>query len=195
MIGRGAGHFVLYDPGGPPVGDIHPEAFSKFTVKDKIFISWGGLRGAVPIVFASYALVAGVPHANTIFNIVFFISISSVLIQGTSLPFMARLLKLDLPASDARQHPLDYETSESFKSELVDTTALKGAYIVGKKIVDLKIPQSVMIILIYRNRKYFAPKGSTTIEEGDVLTLMSESKKDIRFIEDMCARALLPAEE
>lgn len=170
-------------------------AFSKFTVKDKIFISWGGLRGAVPIVFASYALVAGVPHANTIFNIVFFISISSVLIQGTSLPFMARLLKLDLPASDARQHPLDYETSESFKSELVDTTALKGAYIVGKKIVDLKIPQSVMIILIYRNRKYFAPKGSTTIEEGDVLTLMSESKKDIRFIEDMCSKALPPAEE
>ena len=80
-------------------------AFSRFSLRDKIFISWGGLRGAVPIVFASYALVAGVPHADTIFNIVFFISISSVLIQGTSLPLMARWLGLDLPSSDARQHP------------------------------------------------------------------------------------------
>ena len=69
-------------------------AFSKFSARDKIFISWGGLRGAVPIVFASYALVSGVPQANTIFNIVFFISISSVLIQGTSLPLMARWLRL-----------------------------------------------------------------------------------------------------
>lgn len=74
-------------------------AFSKFSARDKIFISWGGLRGAVPIVFASYALVSGVPQANTIFNIVFFISISSVLIQGTSLPLMARWLRLDLPAA------------------------------------------------------------------------------------------------
>lgn len=163
-------------------------AFSKFSVKDKIFISWGGLRGAVPIVFASYALVAGVPHANTIFNIVFFISISSVLIQGTSLPFMARLLGLNLPASDARQHPLDYETSESFKSELVDVNVEDGAFIMGKKIVDLDIPHSVMIILIYRSRKYFAPNGSTVIEKGDVLTLMSESRKDIRTMSDMCRK-------
>ena len=163
-------------------------AFSKFSARDKIFISWGGLRGAVPIVFASYALVSGVPQANTIFNIVFFISISSVLIQGTSLPLMARWLRLDLPGSDARQHPLDYETSESFKSELVEVTARPGSFIVDKKVVDLKIPHSVMIILVYRDGKYFAPNGSTVIEQGDILTLMSESQTDVERVRSLCQR-------
>lgn len=167
-------------------------AFSRFSLRDKIFISWGGLRGAVPIVFASYALVAGVPHADTIFNIVFFISISSVLIQGTSLPLMARWLGLDLPSSDARQHPLDYEISESFKSELVDVPVLEEAFIVDKKVVDLKIPHSVMIILIYRNDKYFAPNGSTVIERHDVLTLMSENEKDVEYVRSMCQNASAP---
>ena len=163
-------------------------AFSKFSARDKIFISWGGLRGAVPIVFASYALVSGVPQANTIFNIVFFISISSVLIQGTSLPLMARWLRLDLPGSDARQPPLDYETSESFKSELVEVTARPGSFIVDKKVVDLKIPHSVMIILVYRDGKYFAPNGSTVIEQGDILTLMSESQTDVERVRSLCQR-------
>ena len=162
-------------------------ALSKFSVRDKIFISWGGLRGAVPIVFATYALVSGVPHAETIFNIVFFISVSSVLIQGTSLPFMARILKLDLPASDANAHPLDYEISESFQSELVEVRVEHGSAMVGKKIVELKIPQSVLIILIYRNGKYFAPNGSTVIEENDGLTLMSENDADIGIMTLMCA--------
>lgn len=162
-------------------------ALSKFSVRDKIFISWGGLRGAVPIVFATYALVSGLPHAETIFNIVFFISVSSVLIQGTSLPFMARILKLDLPASDANAHPLDYEISESFQSELVETRVEHGSAMVGKKIVELKIPQSVLIILIYRNGKYFAPNGSTVIEENDGLTLMSENDADIGIMTLMCA--------
>ena len=162
--------------------------FSKFSARDKIFISWGGLRGAVPIVFASYALVSGVPQANTIFNIVFFISISSVLIQGTSLPLMARWLRLDLPGSDARQHPLDYETSESFKSELVEVTARPGSFIVDKKVVDLKIPHSVMIILVYRDGKYFAPNGSTVIEQGDILTLMSESQTDVDYVRSLCQK-------
>ena len=101
---------------------------------------------------------------------------------------MARWLRLDLPGSDARQHPLDYETSESFKSELVEVTARPGSFIVDKKVVDLKIPHSVMIILVYRNGKYFAPNGSTVIEQGDILTLMSESRTDIDRVRSLCQK-------
>ncbi|MDD4820234.1 MAG: cation:proton antiporter, partial [Flavobacteriales bacterium] len=165
-------------------------AFSKFTVNDKIFISWGGLRGAVPIVFAAYALVAGVPHADTIFNIVFFISVTSVLIQGTSLTYMANKLGLSLPQSDAGAHPLDYELSDSFRSELVDVKVEKDSVYDGGKIVELNIPHSVMVILIYRQGKYFAPNGSTKIAEGDTLTLMSESKQDIENVKTMCRKTL-----
>lgn len=69
--------------------------FSRFSVKDKLMISWVGLRGAVPIILATYPLIAGLPKADAIFNLVFFIVITSVLIQGVSLPYVARLLKLE----------------------------------------------------------------------------------------------------
>lgn len=161
--------------------------FSRFTTKDKIFISWGGLRGAVPIVFASYALVEGVPHSETIFNIVFFISIASVLVQGTLLPYMSKKLELALPQSDAASHPLDYEITDSFKSEMTEVRVDVGSTADGAKIVEMNIPHSVMVILVYRDGKYFAPKGSTKIQSGDVLTLMSENRKDVESIMMMCS--------
>ena len=165
--------------------------FSRFTTKDKLFISWGGLRGAVPIVFASYALVEGVPFSETIFNIVFFISIASVLLQGTLLPYMSKKLELALPQSDAISHPLDYEITDSFKSEMTEVRVDKDSTADGVKIVDMNIPHSVMIILIYREGKYFAPNGSTKILKGDVLTLMSESRKDVETIMNMCSNPAL----
>ena len=165
-------------------------AFSKFSIKDKIFISWGGLRGAVPIVFATYALVAEVPEADTIFNIVFFISVTSVLIQGTSLTFVAKQLGLSLPQSDEISHPLDYELSDSFRSELVDIMVEKDSVYDQGKIVELNIPHSVMVILVYRGGKYFAPNGSTKLLDGDVLTVMSESKTDIGSVKLMCKKEI-----
>ena len=145
----------------------------------------------MPIVFASYALVEGVPFSETIFNIVFFISIASVLLQGTLLPYMSKKLELALPQSDAISHPLDYEITDSFKSEMTEVRVDKDSPADGVKIVDMNIPHSVMIILIYREGKYFAPNGSTKILKGDVLTLMSESRKDVETIMNMCSNPAL----
>ena len=74
----------------------------------------------------------------------------------------------------------------------MDVPVLEEAFIVDKKVVDLKIPHSVMIILIYRNGKYFAPNGSTVIERHDVLTLMSENEKDVEYVRSMCQNASAP---
>jgi len=80
-----------------PVSVFLPLAFSKIKVREKVLISWVGLRGSVPIVLATFPLMAGVPDADIIFNVVFFIVLTSVLIQGTSIPIVAKLLKLDAP--------------------------------------------------------------------------------------------------
>ncbi len=77
-----------------PLGVFLALSFSKTSIRSKIFISWVGLRGAVPIVFATFPMIAGLEKAGMIFNLAFFISVSSVLLQGTTLPFVARLLKV-----------------------------------------------------------------------------------------------------
>jgi cell volume regulation protein A len=82
-----------------PIGVFGALLFFKTDRRSKLFLSWVGLRGAVPIVFATYPLIAGLPESSLIFNLVFFIAVSSVLVQGTTLPAVARWLKLTVPDS------------------------------------------------------------------------------------------------
>lgn len=76
--------------------------FRKITMKSRIFVSWVGLRGAVPIIFATYPVVAGVEGSNLIFNIVFFITIVSLVVQGTTISFVARILNLSKPLENRK---------------------------------------------------------------------------------------------
>src|SRR5687768_1471755 len=88
--------------------------------RKKLFISWVGLRGAAPIVFATYPLLANIEYAHMIFHLVFFISVSSVLLQGTTLPFVAKWLHVNVPEKIKRSFPLDIELKEDLKSELIE---------------------------------------------------------------------------
>src|SRR5688500_3631998 len=81
--------------------------FKDLNIRKKLFISWVGLRGAVPIIFSIYPLIAGIPAAPNIFNLVFFISVSSVLLQGTTLPLIAKWLHVSVPEKLKRKFPLD----------------------------------------------------------------------------------------
>ncbi|MDP4275459.1 MAG: potassium/proton antiporter, partial [Bacteroidota bacterium] len=110
----------------------------KIQSKSRLFISWVGLRGAVPIVFATYPLIAGVAKADMIFNIVFFISVTSVLIQGTSLPMVARWLHLTLPAELKPKTQTDIVLSDGIKSQLTDIVIPEDSPIIGRQIVQLK---------------------------------------------------------
>jgi potassium/hydrogen antiporter len=144
--------------------------------RKKLFISWVGLRGAAPIVFATYPLIAGVAYAHTIFNLVFFISVSSVVLQGSTLSLMAKWLRVGVPEKVKRKFPLDLELNENSKSELLELDVPENSSAVGKKIVQLKLPKSSLIVLIHRDNKYVTPGGETEILGGDHLLVLTDNK-------------------
>lgn len=155
---------------------------SDLNFRKKLFISWVGLRGAAPIVFATYPLIAGVHYADTIFNIVFFISVSSVVLQGSTLSLMAKWLRVSVPEIVKRKFPLDLELKESTKSEVLEIDIPKNSESIGKRIVQLKLPKSALIVLIHRQNKYLTPDGDTEIQGDDHLLILAESKESIQLI-------------
>lgn len=143
-----------------------------FTFKEKAMISWVGLRGAVPIILATFPLLAGVENADLIFNIVFFVVITSSLIQGSSLTLMSKWLRLQksLPARYARTLPQDIELTSDGALTIFEVHCGAGAC--GQKIMDLDIPEEVLIVLIERDQAYIIPRGDMTIQEGDRLHML-----------------------
>jgi cell volume regulation protein A len=152
-------------------------AFFKIKTRDKLFLSWVGLRGAVPIVFATYPLLAGVTKADTIFHLVFFISTSSVLLQGTTLPMVAKWLKVIVPKKVKKLSALDMELYDTIQSEFVEIILPGDSKAVGKEIVKLKLPKPTLIVLLVRDGKYIQPNGATILEEGDKLLLLANNKE------------------
>ena len=149
--------------------------FFKVRTQSRWFISWVGLRGAVPIVFATYPLIAGVDKANMIFNIVFFISLSSVLIQGTTLPIVARWLGVAAP--ERKNMITNVDLGDSVKSESAEIILPEGCWACGQKIVDLGLPKTALIAMIKRGSNYITPNGSTRLEDKDVLLIFSENER------------------
>ncbi len=154
----------------------------KIQSRSKVFISWVGLRGAVPIVFATYPLIAGAEKANMIFNIVFFISVTSVLIQGTTLPAIAKWLKLSLPEELKQKTSSDIELSESLKTSLTEMIISAPNPIIGRHIVEIGFPKTSLISIIQRDGKYITPTGATVIEENDKLFILTEDKETLNNV-------------
>jgi cell volume regulation protein A len=151
----------------------------KLKFKTRVFLSWVGLRGAVPIVFATYPLLAGAEKAGIIFHIVFFVSLTSVLIQGTSLPLVAKWLKLTLPEELKKRTRIDMVLSDSIKSLLTEIIIEEGNPVVGKQIFQLGMPKTTLIAFIFRDNKYVTPNGSTIIEANDNLFVLSENSDSL----------------
>lgn len=152
-------------------------SFFNINTREKLFISWVGLRGAVPIVFATYPLIAGISKADTIFNLVFFISVISVLLQGSALPLVAKWLKVTVPGKIKKVTPLDIELYDTVRSEFIEIVLNGTSKAIGKPIVKLKLPQSALIVLLEREGKYIQPTGATVLEEDDKLLVLANSKE------------------
>ncbi|HCY81079.1 MAG TPA: potassium/proton antiporter, partial [Xanthomarina gelatinilytica] len=144
-----------------PVSVFLSLVFFKMKLRRRFYISWVGLRGAVPIVFATYPLLAGIDKANMIFNIVFFISVTSVLIQGTTLSIVAKWLNVALPEKAKKITELDQLVIDLPKSSLQEFVISPNFHAVSKRIVDLNFPKSAFIIMIKRNGEFIRPGGST----------------------------------
>lgn len=171
-----------------PIAVFVALAFARrISTRKKFFISFVGLRGAVPIVFATYPLLAGVGYAKTIFDLVFFISVLSVLIQGTMLGTVAKWLHVSVPEKLKRKFPLDIELSDDFKSELIELDITHDSPSVGKAVVELKLPKTALIVMIYRNGKYLTASGDTVIEEKDHLLVMADNKETVEKVHECFA--------
>lgn len=151
----------------------------KMKLQRRFYISWVGLRGAVPIVFATYPLLAGIEKANIIFNIVFFISVTSVLIQGTTLSAVAKWLGVGLPEREKISNPTDALRANHSKAEMEEVIIGENYYALNKKIVNLKFPKNAIIALIERNGSYIMPNGTSVIQKGDKLVILADKKETI----------------
>jgi cell volume regulation protein A len=149
-------------------------AFTRLSLKEKTFIAWVGLRGAVPIVLGTFPLVAGVPKADMIFNMVFFIVLTSVLLQGTSLPLVARRLGLESPLPSTPKYSLQLEAPDSIKAGLAEITISPMSLAVGKQIVELGLPKEVVIMMIGRNKHAFIPTGRSILQAHDTLLVFAD---------------------
>lgn len=154
----------------------------KMMNRTRLFISWVGLRGAVPIVFATFPLMAGLEKAAMIFNIVFFISLTSVLLQGTTIPLMARWLHVSVPARAKPVTPADILLSEPMNSEMAEFIITPESAVAGMKIIDLRFPQNARIALIRRSNKYLVPDGTTQILAGDKLIILAGNKNALETV-------------
>lgn len=142
--------------------------------REKAFVSWVGLRGAAPIVLATFPLLAGLPASSTIFNLVFFIVLTSTLVQGTSLPFVARLLGVDAPPSSRPAYPLEAVPVEGATNELVELQIPPDASCAGQRIVDLDLPETFLFVLISRHGEFVIPRGSSVLQGGDTVLALAD---------------------
>ncbi|QWX84594.1 potassium/proton antiporter [Cellulophaga sp. HaHaR_3_176] len=157
-----------------PVGVFLSLIFFKMKMRRRFYISWVGLRGAVPIVFSTYPLLAGIEKANMIFNIVFFISVTSILIQGTTLSIVAKWLKVGLPEKAKKLSATDMLMAENPKAEMKEILITSGCFAVDKKIVELGFPKNAIIAMIKRDASYIIPNGLTKIEPQDTLIVLAD---------------------
>ena len=155
--------------------------FRKIGFKDKLYTSWVGLRGAVPIIFAIMPLAEGIEGARWIFNIVFVITIVSLLVQGTSLPLVAKWLKLaDKPSKFKAFEDFDVEFSEEIKSAMTEIEISEETLKYGKNLLEMPLPDKTLVVMVKRDEQYFVPTGQTALYAGDKLLVISDDEEALR---------------
>lgn len=166
---------------GRPISVFLSLAFAKMNFREKSLISWVGLRGSVPVILATYPLVAGIDRAGIIFNLVFFVALSSLIIQGTTVSWFSNLLKVDDPT--ALPNP-EYSSTPGHLGDIVTVDVPEHCPVANKTIVELGIPhQRVLIIAVERNGEVIIPRGSTTFEPHDKISLIADDESLGDFVE------------
>lgn len=155
-----------------------------FSIKEKVFLSWAGLRGAVPIVLATFPMIAGLENSQIFFNVVFFVVLLSALLQGTTISYLAERLGLTGPEKITPMHTLELVSIGKANAEIIEFVVSDSNSITNRKIMDLELPNSALINAIIRNDQLVTPKGNTTIQSGDILYILTsrESKPLLKKI-------------
>ena len=152
--------------------------------REKLFVSWVGLRGAVPIILAIYPRTMGLPNSDLYFNIVFFVVLTSVLLQGTSLPFAAKLLKVLAPAPTEHSYPIEQTSGHEWPGVLYEIQIPPDSWAIGKAIYELHLPAAYLVVLIRRGKDFVIPNGGVVIHPGDQLLGLSKPETHVKVEAD-----------
>jgi cell volume regulation protein A len=147
---------------------------SRIGWRAKALIAWVGLRGAAPIILATFPLLAQLPPASLMFNVVFFVVLTSVLLQGTSLARVAQWLQVDAPPVPKRAYPLEFTPMAGMRSELKELPVPAASGLDGRAIFELGLPEQFLVILIAREADFLQPSGGTVLQAGDTLLVLAD---------------------
>jgi cell volume regulation protein A len=150
-----------------------PYSRERIDYRSRAFISWVGLRGAAPIIFATYPVVAGIEGSKQIFNIVFFITLLSLLVQGTSISRLARRLHLDAPLTDDG-NSFGLELPDEMRSKLQELVVTPTLLAHGSTLKEVQLPDHALVMIVRRGEEHIVPNGQLALREGDVLLLISQ---------------------
>ena len=170
-------------------------AFSKTRTAEKAFISWVGLRGAAPIILATFPVLADVAGSNQMFNLVFLVVFTTAIVQGWSLPLAAKLFKVTVPPDPVHKSPLKFAPPAGSDTELLEFVIPMGCDVAGKSVVDLKLPDDALVVLILRGDQFLVPGGGTVLEEQDAIQVLAGKDSMARIREIFSKMREVPAED
>jgi cell volume regulation protein A len=170
-----------------PVAIFFGMAFARNPFAEKAFISWVGLRGAAPIILATFPVIAGVPGSERLFNLVFLIVFTSAVLQGWTLPAVANLFKVTVAPEQERPAPLKFAPPAGSDTELLEFVIPNNSAAAGKALVELKLPEDALVVLVCRGDQLLVPSGGTVLEERDILQVMT-SKPSLPRIREAFSR-------
>lgn len=151
--------------------------FRKFTEKARLYVSWVGLRGAVPIIFATYALVEQVPNAELLFNVVFVVTFISLTLQGTTVSGMANAMGV---ARAEKESSFGDAFQDRMKSAFTEVDVNEQMLSTGSSLSKISLPPHTLVIMVCRDGDYFVPQGATELQVGDKLLILSDRNEELQ---------------
>ena len=152
------------------------QPFKQYKRNDKIMLSWVGLKGAVPIIFAIMCEANNVPHADLIFNIVFLCTIVSLIAQGTSLSVVAKKLHLATPPVELKKlSHFDIDLPEEVESSATEMEVTADMLAHGNLLKNIVFPDKTLVIMVRRGEDFFVPTGNSELETGDQLLVITDN--------------------
>ena len=175
FMGIAIGVFMIF-VARPVATFISLAPFRQFTTKARLYVSWVGLRGAVPIIFAIYTINNGVENSDYLFNVVFVITIISLLVQGTTVSGMANWLNLSFTE---KERTFKLVVPDHIKSEFSEIEINNAMLKRGNTLKDIRLPGHTLVVMVYRAGEYFVPKGDTILSKGDKLLVVSDNNDEL----------------